>query len=191
MERSNEVQAEKRNMIVEVAYKLFIKKGLEKTSIRDIASLAEVNVNTLYYYFRTKAEIVICCVEYGLEKISKGIFESISSGELNQKENLESLLHSSLKYKEELCWCYQVITSPNYNWLVKDILIKVRKGYHSYIDKIADHIHCDKEQFRQLATISILIIKDYMITEDDNCLTQIAFINNRLQALMSKNKNKS
>lgn len=191
MERSNEVQAEKRNMIVEVAYKLFIKKGLEKTSIRDIASLAEVNVNTLYYYFRTKAEIVICCVEYGLEKISKGIFESISSGELNQKENLESLLHSSLKYKEELCWCYQVITSPNYNWLVKDILIKVRKGYHSYIDKIADHIHCDKEQFRQLATISILIIKDYMITEDDNCLTQIAFINNRFQALMSKNKNKS
>jgi len=62
MERSNEMQTEKRNMIVEVAYKLFIKKGLEKTSIRDIANLADVNVNTLYYYFRTKAEIIICGV---------------------------------------------------------------------------------------------------------------------------------
>lgn len=118
MERSNEMQTEKRNMIVEAAYKLFIKKGLEKTSIRDIANLADVNVNTLYYYFRTKAEIIICCVEYGLEKISKDIFVTINLKGARQNGELKSLLDYSLKYKEELCWCYQVITSPNYNWLV-------------------------------------------------------------------------
>lgn len=189
MGKDNKQQIEKRNKIVEIAYGLFVKKGLEKTSIRDIANLADVNVNTLYYYFRTKAEIVICCVEYGLQKICGGIFESIKSGEIYQKENLISLLYSSLKYKEEWCWCYQVITSPNYNWLVKDILIKVRKGYQFQIDKIADQTGCDREQFRQIAYILILIIQDYMITEDENCLTQIAFINNRLQALMSNNKN--
>lgn len=188
MERSNEPQAEKRNMFVGIAYKLFIKKGLEKTSIRDIANVADVNVNTLYYYFRTKAEIVICCVEYGLEKISKDIFEAINLGGRTGGD-LKSLLHYSLKYKEELCWCYQVITSPNYNWLVKDILIKVRNGYSSFIDSMAKEFSCDRNLFKQLATIAILIIKDYMITEDENCFSQIELINDRLQALMSNNKN--
>jgi len=188
MERSNEMQTEKRNMIVEVAYKLFIKKGLEKTSIRDIANLADVNVNTLYYYFRTKAEIIICCVEYGLEKISKDIFETINLKGARQIGELKSLLDYSLKYKEELCWCYQVITSPNYNWLVKDILLKVRRGYCTYIDEMASQIGFNKERFMQLVTIAIQIIKDFIITEDENCFTQIELINERLQALMSNNK---
>lgn len=188
MEKGNEIQAEKRNKIVNIAYRLFIKKGLEKTSIRDIANLADVNVNTLYYYFRTKAEIVICCVEYGLEKISQDIFETINFGGENQSRDLKSLLNYSLKYKDELCWCYQVITSPNYNWLVKDILIKVRKGYCTYIDEMANKICCDKKRFMQLAMIAIQIIKDFMITEDENCFTQIELINERLQALMSNNK---
>lgn len=188
MERGNEIQTEKRNKIVNIAYGLFIKKGLEKTSIRDIASLADVNVNTLYYYFRTKAEIVICCVEYGLGKISKDIFETIDLGGAKKNRDLKSLLNYSLKYREELCWCYQVITSPNYNWLVKDILIKVRKGYCSYIDEMANQICCDKELFMQLAMITIQIIKDFMITEDENCFSQIELINERLQALMLTNK---
>lgn len=190
MEKGSEIQAEKRNKIVNIAYGLFIKKGLEKTSIHDIANLADVNVNTLYYYFRTKAEIVICCVEYGLEKISKDIFETINFGGTKQNGDLKALLNYSLKYKEELCWCYQVITSPNYNWLVKDILIKVRKGYCAYIDEMAKQICCDKERFKQLATIAIQIIKDFMITEDEDCFAQIELINERLQALMSNNKNK-
>ena len=136
MEKGSEIQAEKRNKIVNIAYGLFIKKGLEKTSIRDIANLADVNVNTLYYYFRTKAEIVICCVEYGLEKISKDIFETINFGGTKQNGDLKALLNYSLKYKEELCWCYQVITSPNYNWLVKDILIASKKRISIY-DQLA------------------------------------------------------
>ncbi len=174
-------------MFVGIAYKLFIKKGLEKTSIRDIANVADVNVNTLYYYFRTKAEIVICCVEYGLKNISKDIFEAIGSGGQSDGD-LKSLLRYSLKYKDELCWCYQVITSPNYNWLVKDILIKVRKGYGSYIDEMAEQICFDKDRFRQLASIVIQIVKDFMITEDVNCYAQIELINNWLRALMSNNK---
>lgn len=66
---------EKREEIIKAAYKLFIRKGLEKTSIRNIANYAGINVNSIYYHFKTKAEIVICCVEFGLKQVSHNLFE--------------------------------------------------------------------------------------------------------------------
>lgn len=93
MQDKNEIaRIEKRNRIVAVAYSLFIKRGLEKVSVRDIAGLTEMNINSIYYYFRTKAEIVICCVEYGLDRVSKQIFDLAKSGDLKEDRFLSKIL---------------------------------------------------------------------------------------------------
>lgn len=187
MDRNDVERNYKRNYIIETSYKLFTKKGLEKTSVRDIASLTGMNVNTIYYYFRTKAEIVICCVEYGLEHIFQNIFERIKLCDLNEAFLL-AVLEFSLSNKEELCWCYQVITSPNYNWMMKDILLRTRNGYKKYISDIAQENNIPEDKLQNIASIIVLIIKDYMISEDENCKEQMKFVSNQLYELMQINK---
>lgn len=189
MNKNDVERAKKRAIIIETAYKLFTKKGLEKTSIRDIANLTEMNLNTVYYYFRTKAEIVICCVEYGLGQISKNLFELGQYKRLDDGNFFYELLDYSLLNKDQFCWCYQVITSPNYNWLMKDILFKTRKNFDKYILEIAQNNNIEFEKMKNLIGIVILIIKDYMISEDENCKIQMKFISNQLTELMKINKN--
>ena len=51
-------KAEKRKEICDVAAKLFVERGFEKTTTRDIASAAGVNTSAIYYYFEDKESIL-------------------------------------------------------------------------------------------------------------------------------------
>lgn len=48
---------ERRNQLLDVARKLFAEKGLENTTIKDIADEAGVAQGLLYHYFRSKDEV--------------------------------------------------------------------------------------------------------------------------------------
>jgi len=48
----------KKEAICRVATRLFVEKGFEKTSIRDIAEAAKMNSSGLYYYFEDKEAIL-------------------------------------------------------------------------------------------------------------------------------------
>lgn len=185
MRKDVDTAKSKRDIIIECAYELFIKRGLEKVSMRDISNLCDMNINTIYYYFQTKSEIIICCVEYGLDRVSRQIFNVASSGDLKDDDFLSKILDYSLESKSELCWCYQVITSPNYNWLMKDVLIAVRKHYSNYIDNLAIQNECDTDDFKSLIKLSILVVKDYVITEDQNCKEQFKAISNLIKRLLN------
>lgn len=180
MRRNENEKNNKRDAIISVGYDLFAKKGLEKTSVRDISTVADVNINTIYYYFRTKAEIVICCVEYGLNRIFSNIFSSCFCDNTDNI-NAETILSHSLALKEELCWCYQVIASPNYNWLVKDIISRIR---NVFFQKIENAFSVKTEQLRNHIKIAVLIVKDYVITEDINCKDCFISVINQINCLI-------
>lgn len=52
-----------RTRIQEVALELFGEQGYENTSLREIADRLGVTKAALYYYFKTKDDIVLSCVE--------------------------------------------------------------------------------------------------------------------------------
>ena len=51
-------KAKKRKEICDFAAKLFVERGFEKTTTRDIASAAGVNTSAIYYYFEDKESIL-------------------------------------------------------------------------------------------------------------------------------------
>lgn len=54
-----ELQAqERRNQLIETALKLFAEKGMEHTTVKDIAETAGVAQGLLYHYFRGKEELL-------------------------------------------------------------------------------------------------------------------------------------
>lgn len=48
---------ERRNQLLDVARRLFAEKGLENTTIKDIADAADVAQGLLYHYFRSKDDV--------------------------------------------------------------------------------------------------------------------------------------
>jgi AcrR family transcriptional regulator len=54
---------DKRQRLVSGACEVIHQQGVEKTTIADIAQAAEVPVGNVYYYFKTKDELVEAAIE--------------------------------------------------------------------------------------------------------------------------------
>ena len=63
-----EQQEERRGEIISVALQLIEKNGFQKTSMREIAILANMGKSSLYDFFKTKDEIVVYAVEKEIEE---------------------------------------------------------------------------------------------------------------------------
>jgi len=60
-----------RQRIVEAANRLFYHKGYNQTSFSDVVMAAAVPRGNIYYYFRTKDEILEAAIRYRTERISQ------------------------------------------------------------------------------------------------------------------------
>ena len=61
------------------AERLFAEKGIEKTTMDDIARVAEYSKATLYVYFQSKEEIVNAILLSGMVLLKKKIHEALES----------------------------------------------------------------------------------------------------------------
>jgi len=104
-----------REQIVAVAKRLFMKKGFEKCSIRDIARGADVGVSNLYNYFKSKDEIFRQIVMPLIQEMEKMVeehhnvkyheqFLRYASGESDEmvSENIKTYMRLIRHYHDEL-----------------------------------------------------------------------------------------
>ncbi len=58
-----------RSRIVQAANRLFYRKGYNRTSFSDVVNAADIPRGNIYYYFKTKDDILRAAVEYRLDVI--------------------------------------------------------------------------------------------------------------------------
>jgi len=68
-ERITAKRAALRQRIIEVAVEAFAARGFDATTTNDIADTLQMTGPSLYYYFRTKEELLFACMEYILERL--------------------------------------------------------------------------------------------------------------------------
>ena len=83
--------------IIEVAMELFVKKGLESTSIREISSTAGTNLASINYHFKSKKGLYRAC----LEKLSEIPFD-ISKKTLTEANCAKDIYISLEKLTNEI-----------------------------------------------------------------------------------------
>ena len=72
---------QKRWKIVMAAAELFIKKGSINTGVRDIAEASGITIGTIYYYFKSKDDIIDAFVDYSL--YGTDYFQKVAPAVLN------------------------------------------------------------------------------------------------------------
>ena len=58
-----------------LAAQLFVEKGVESTSLSDIANALNITKAGLYYYFESKQELVYRIVELGLDNVKNEVLD--------------------------------------------------------------------------------------------------------------------
>ncbi|OSC40082.1 TetR/AcrR family transcriptional regulator [Mycobacterium decipiens] len=69
-----------RELIVESAYMCFRKHGMQKTTIVDIARVANVSRSTIYEYFSDKGAILEACAEHASEHFYREMSTAMNRG---------------------------------------------------------------------------------------------------------------
>jgi len=94
---TEEEQARRRREIFDAAVQLFIEKGFNETSMREIAAAAGAGKSTLYDYFKNKDEILVSYFEDELQTITS-LAESINHKDLPAEEKLQQIMRAHLDY---------------------------------------------------------------------------------------------
>jgi AcrR family transcriptional regulator len=97
------VKQDKRQRLVAGARELIHQQGVERTTIADIAQAADVPVGNVYYYFKTKDELVTAAIE-GHAGDVRALLESLERGGTPQAR-LKALV-SELTAQRELAARY-------------------------------------------------------------------------------------
>ena len=81
----------KRQRLISAASQLLHQQGIEKTTLADIAQAADVPVGNVYYYFKTKDDIVAAVIEARVQQ-SRAALDAIDRSHRSAKSRLKALV---------------------------------------------------------------------------------------------------
>lgn len=87
---------EKRQKILDCAARLFSRKGYEKASVEEIAAELNLNKASLYYYIKSKNEILYYIQEQAIAQANEAL-EKILELDMNPVEKLEAAIKSHVR----------------------------------------------------------------------------------------------
>ena len=141
----------KRDYIIEKCYECFVKNGIENTTTRDFCAAAKVNANTLYYYFNSKNDILIECIDYGYRQLESALFDALKEFDRSSFDIFPRLTKIGLDYSPQMRFLNQAVSSPAYEEYREDQFKKVNAFYDRLGKALAEQFECPYE-----------LIKDYI-----------------------------
>ncbi len=106
--RKKEPQNIHRKNISGAAEQLFMKKGIENTSMNDIAKESGYSKATLYVYFKNKEELISVLVLESMQKLYDYISRALSESD-DTKERYLKICYGLVKYQEEFPFYFQMV----------------------------------------------------------------------------------
>lgn len=94
---TEKAQQQRRKEIFAASVHLFLEKGFNETSMREIAAAAGIGKSTLYDYYRSKDEILVSYYENELRKLMKKA-RKICKKDINNAEKLTKIMFMHLAY---------------------------------------------------------------------------------------------
>jgi AcrR family transcriptional regulator len=165
----------KKQTIIESALKLFIAKGFEGTSVREIASDAGVNVAMINYYFVSKEKLFESVVEYRASFL-QGIFtELVNNTKLTAIEKIDIVIDQTIERKFSNSEFHHLLHRelslehrPQLRNAISDILLKNMKQVKKIIQNgIKDGVF--KPVDIELTLTTMLGTIHYLLTSDTMC----------------------
>ncbi|MGD8813422.1 MAG: helix-turn-helix domain-containing protein [Anaerolineales bacterium] len=97
---NEQMRAQSRDMILQAARRMFAERGFFKCKVADIAQMAEMSQGNVYWYFRSKQELLQAVLAEGFQALELMTHEvAVSDGD--SAEKLEGLIDRTLSLYDE------------------------------------------------------------------------------------------
>lgn len=106
--RKKEPQSVHRKNIMKAAEQLFMTKGIENTSMNDIAKDAGYSKATLYVYFKNKEELISVLVLESMQKLHDYIGQALEETH-GTKERYMKICEGLVNYQEEFPFYFKMV----------------------------------------------------------------------------------
>lgn len=186
---SEENREYKRQQMLGKCFELFVKQGLENTSVNDLTLYCKTYKASFYVYFKSKDEIVV----EAAKKYMKTLDTMFKNEFSNPKETIEEALKRGFELvsnqRNELRFIYQVVSSPKYGKKSREEMSEIYSKYFEYSEKFAKIYGIDHEKFRPYFLLFVGTIHDYCLWENENLVREkLDFIINRVRKIGNKTK---
>ncbi|MDR0573817.1 MAG: TetR/AcrR family transcriptional regulator [Tannerella sp.] len=123
----SETTSKTREQLIDAARQVFARKGIERTTMNDIAAASHKGRRTLYMYFKNKEEISAIVIEHEMERLYE-MLEAVEKKNLSADEKLFAFIHMRLDAFKETVTRNGSLRANFFHdsWYVA----KVRKGYN-------------------------------------------------------------
>lgn len=161
MARKN-VQEERKLQILKALDSCLLKKSFEKTSIKDIASVAGVNHGVLHYYFTGKEDILLNYIAYVMNNYqvqARAFFTTMSHDKYTRDQFIEEafkFVNNRITLNRNLSRIFVEIWEISlYN---KKVKAKLRETYINWIDEVTSIVsdYFDDKIFARNMSIALV-----------------------------------
>ena len=123
----SETTSKTREILIDAARQVFARKGIERTTMNDIAVASKKGRRTLYMYFKNKEELSTIVIENEMERLYK-MLEAIEKKNLPADEKLMTFIYTRLDAFKDTVTRNGSLRAIFFHdsWNVA----KVRKGYN-------------------------------------------------------------
>ena len=153
LRKQRELEA-RRGEILSAAEGLFSKHGFFKTSMAEIAKVAQFAMGTVYRFFKSKEDIYISLVEAKVEELMSLMEERVSEAN-TATEKIQAVIKVKLAFADKNRDFFRIYVSEwsGFEWTIKSALgDRVWKRYLAQIQLVADLVRegIRKAEFRKI-----------------------------------------
>ncbi len=153
----------KKRKIISGSLKAFMARGLNHTSTKDLSEALNMNESHIFYYFKTKDDIVIACADEAKIKIEKELIGSALKNIDNPDELEKDLYMRATKMRPLMQFFVTVCALPKYKNRIEPILTDLSVRYKHYNNKFAAKLNCKPEDVAPYVYIVINTMLSYML----------------------------
>lgn len=152
--------------MLQKCFSYLVDSGLENISMRKMCEETGIAMSSAYYWFKNKDDMILNATAWGLDNVATRLFDYV----FKYIDNLEIVIIAfseyAMKYKNELRFVYQVVTSNKYGSEIRPIANRLLNIYDGYSEKISEHFHCNKQEVTPYVYLFVSAILDYVIWND-------------------------
>ncbi len=179
------MEVNKKKEVVSACLKMFVSKGLFETTSRDLSKALQLQSGGLYYYFKSKDEVVVACAEEATQRLESNLILPALKELNNPDEMMQTLRKRADAMAPMMQFLTQVATADKYKEQLKPVLDSLSERYRAYAKKFAEHFNCEVDEIEPYVYICITAVANYMIFgEDSYIFPQIALVKNKIRELI-------
>lgn len=190
--RTTKKPEERKEEIVQTAKRLFVERGYKRTQIKDIVGAVGVAQGLFYYYFKSKEDIFLACMETYFDEKLKNKLGILQNKEIDYEERIKILRELIVKDIGQFTTRYNFskensITDNSYRlWELIHYIGKFIDVYSEFIiegienKKIENNMGINRENVRSFAAFILYgavgtIYNDYIIKGENKTNSSEAF----------------